>query len=311
MLETNTHSSGRRRRSRPTAPPNTIAIMAAPATGNGQLALPTTDSTTTTATTIVDMRARISRSCMSRKRSRSPAAGHSHDASRSHSPGSRPGPAALEAIPLVLRRLSPRTTSPFPFTRAGTGSSEILHAERAGGALAVGRDGLAVQAGRDAVVDRVVAGPHGGQPPLDLARLAGDHGPERPRVRVRGRRRPRGRGRRSTPAGCGRPVAGRRSRARTRSRPRRRGRLGLDRHREVRQVAVVGVADRDPHASSAGRCVWRAGNDASTTSSVNSPSGSSASWRSLRRSAATGKARARIGRRGPHGARERTTGFRG
>ena len=79
MVEAKTHSSGRRRRSSPAPPTATATTAAAAATSMVQPPVAETIAAVADRVVSVTMRAVRRRSCMSRKRSRWFAVGHSHD----------------------------------------------------------------------------------------------------------------------------------------------------------------------------------------------------------------------------------------
>ena len=79
MVEAKTHSSGRRRRSSPTPPIATAIPPRAAATSMVQPPVAETIAAVADSVVSVTMRAVRRRSCMSRKRSRWFAVGHSHD----------------------------------------------------------------------------------------------------------------------------------------------------------------------------------------------------------------------------------------
>ncbi len=183
------------------------------------------------------------------------------------------------------------------------------HAERPGRVLAVGGHRLAVQPRRDAVVDHVVARPDGGQAPLELACLAGEDGADRPRV---------GGGRVAAlgaavddpdrPVGIGEPGIGGRHRERAR-RVAAAGHLGVDRHREVGEVAVVVVADREPHRRRLGDRLAR--RERRLEDLERELALRLVLVLALAAAAGQRQPRERESHPYPHGAGERTTGFRG
>ena len=178
---------------------------------------------------------------------------------------SEAGPKGPKAVNVTRssRRCLSRADLPSSPTRAGTGLVGDRDVEASRWCRPRPRVALPVRPGRDAVADRVGAGPATATSFQVSSRVSpGPQRARRPGVRRRRCRRRSGPRRGPRPGARSRPGAGSSSAGRTRSRRCPRRRLGLDRHRDVGQRRVRRRCARARAAARAGRCAGARGNDA-------------------------------------------------